>query len=71
MDPSKPDSNKLSLYRVTYSWGVVEMLARDLPHAIASFEKLCPKEKPLSICLSSQWPSEENNRHGSQPLSSR
>lgn len=56
MDSTNPDANPLKLYRVTYSWGVVEMLARDLPHAIASFEKLCPKEKPLSICLSSQWP---------------
>ena len=56
MDPKNSDSNPLKLYRVTYSWGVVEMLARDLPHAITSFQKLCPKGKPLSICLAEQWP---------------
>lgn len=56
MDPRDTDSNPLKLYRVTYSWGVVEMLARDLPHAITSFQELCPKEKFLSICLADQWP---------------
>ena len=53
MDSDKP--SPLKLYRVTYSWGVVEMLARDLPHAITSFQELCPKEQFLSICLADQW----------------
>lgn len=56
MDSRNSDANTLKLYRVTYSWGVVEMLAKDLPDAITSFQKLCPKEKPLSICLAEQWP---------------
>jgi hypothetical protein len=56
MDDRTPLHHPLKLYRVTYSWGVVEMLARDLPHAITSFQELCPKEKFLSICLADQWP---------------
>jgi len=49
------NTNTVKLYRVTYSWGVVELMARDLPHAITSFQELCPNAKPLSICLADQW----------------
>jgi hypothetical protein len=53
MDAS--NTHPMKLYRVTYSWGVVELMARDLPHAITSFQELCPNAKPLSICLADQW----------------
>ncbi|WP_438983816.1 hypothetical protein [Vulcanococcus sp.] len=53
MDPSQP--NALKLYRVTHSWGSVQLYARDLPHAITTFQELCPNTKPLSICLTDQW----------------
>ena len=56
MDSNHTHTNTLTLYRVTYSWGVVELMARDLPHAITSFQELCPNAKPLSICRADQWP---------------
>jgi len=55
MDDRTPLHHPVKLYRVTYSWGVVELMARDLPHAITSFQELCPNTRPMSICLADQW----------------